>query len=157
MAERLIVPGTAPANSETTSPILAIHNRYEAAWREYNDIDRANTKLNRKNEAEQNLSYRYENAMRANNAETDALRLAILYQVPTTWQEALVLQFHIQSIFDPCNSSTDDESNALTVAVETLFDFMCDEVEHEDVEGLFQISEHMVSDNRRRRTGKLEA
>ena len=70
-----------------------MHARYEAAWEEYNNIDTAQLKLNDRNEAERCLKFRYSDALKANNAETDALRLAILYQVPTTWQEALVLQY----------------------------------------------------------------
>jgi len=140
-----------------TSLIHALHDRYEAAWAAYNTLDRARIALNEKNEAERILDFRYEDAMKASHREIEALRLAIFYQVPTTWQEALILQFHIQSVFDPSQLSSEDEQEALSVAVETLFDFMCDEIEHEDVEGQFQYCEHLVSERRHRRTGKLQA
>ncbi len=66
------------------SPILAMHARYEAAWQEYNRIDTASTALDKSDPADELLGFKYQRAETANNAETDALRQAILYQVPTT-------------------------------------------------------------------------
>jgi hypothetical protein len=139
------------------SLIVSLHARYEAAWVEYNTIDSARVALNKKNEAERLLDFSYEDAMKANHREIEALRLAIFYQVPTTWQEALLLQYHVHSILEPSQAAAEEEAEALATAVDTLFDFMCDEIEHEDVEGLFQRGEHLVSERRHRRTGKLQA
>ena len=147
----------APTAAVATSPLLAMHARYEAAWEEYNTVDTAQLKLNDKNEAERCLKFRYSDALKANNAETDALRLAILYQVPTTWQEALVLQYHINSATDLHTLLPEDERRALEVASDTLLDFMCDEVDHDEEDGIFHRSECIVSDRRRFRTGKVGA
>ena len=147
----------APTAPIPPSPLLAMHARYEAAWEEYNNIDTAQLKLNDRNEAERCLKFRYSDALKANNAETDALRLAILYQVPTTWQEALVLQYHVHSTADPHSDLTDDEKNALEIGLDTLFDFMCDEVAHGEDDGIFHRAECIVSDRRRYRTGKVGA
>ena len=137
------------------SPILALHARYEAAWAEYNRIDDARTTLDTQNREDRIVDFRYEEAMAVSGAEANALRVAILYQVPTTWQEAMILQFHIWSVFEPENPGTANEQSAMATAIDTLFDFMCDEIEHEDVEGQFQTGEHLVSQRRRNRTGKL--
>ncbi len=85
----------APFASAATkpSPILAMHSRYVAAWEGFNRIDVAETALDKNDRADWSLGYHYQTAKDANNAETDALRQAILYQVPTTWVEAMVLQF----------------------------------------------------------------
>ena len=147
----------APTTVATPTPIIAMHGRYITAWEEYNTIDVAATKLNDKNEAERILRFRYADAMGASSAEANALRLAILYQVPTTWPEALILQYHIHNIGDPHTTRTEEENNALEVALDTLLDFMCDEIEHEDEDNIFQRSEHIVSERRRFRTGKLGA
>jgi len=145
------------ASAKPVGPLLAMHARYEAAWEEYNRIDQAKTELNDKDEAGRILRFRYEDAMRASGRETDALQMAILYQVPTTWQEALVLQFHIHLRSDPHSDKTEEEKAALEVASDTLFDFMCDEIDHDKSEGVFHRSECIVSDRRRSRTGCLAA
>lgn len=158
MADRLIEPGTAPAKSETAcNPILAMHARYEAAGQEYNRIDLAATKLG-KDEADLTLRFHYQKAQRANNAEVDALRQAILYQVPATWPEAMILLFHIHIAFDLTDKPTEEETAATETAIDTLFDFMCCEVEqdHEQIGSQFQTSANLVFSKRRYRTGTLE-
>ena len=140
-----------------TSPILAMHARYEAAWAEFIIIEDARMKLDPKDRDESALAHRYDDAMKVNAGETDALRLAILYQVPTTRQEALVLQYHAHGAADPDLMTTSDERDALSVASDTLFDFHCDETDHDDSDGMFQSAEHIVSERRRFRTGKVGA
>jgi transposase-like protein len=160
MADRLIEPGTAPAKSETTSsPILAMHARYEAAWQEYNQIDVAGTKLDKSDADDDLLGFKYQRAETANNAETDALRQAILYQVPTTWTEAMVLLCHIHIAFDLTDKPTKEDWTATHTALDTLFDFMCCEVDqdHEALGKHFQASANIVFDKRRYRTGIVEA
>jgi len=141
------------------SPILAMHARYEAAWEQFNQIDTASTALNRKDPADDSLGFKYQTAETANNAETDALRQAILYQVPTTWPEAMVLLYHIHIAFDLTDKPTKEERAATETAIDTLFDFMCCEVDqdHEALGKHFQTSANIVFDKRRYRTGIVEA
>ncbi len=159
MTERLIVPGTAPAKSETnSSPILAMQHRYDAAWQEYNRIDVAATALRKDHPDDLSLEFAYRDGMTTNNAETDALRPAILYQVPTTWVEAMVLQFHINIAHDLVDEPSVEDRAALATAMDTLLDFMCCEVDqdHEALGRQFQTSANMVFDKRRYRTGIVE-
>ena len=139
------------------SPILTMHARYEATWAEYNTLDEARSVLNTNNSDGCSLDFRYADAMKVSGGEIDALRLAIFYQVPTSWQEAMILQFHVHSIFDPAMVGPEDERLAISTAIETLLDFMCCEVEadHERIGHQFQVGANLVSDNRRYRTGKL--
>ena len=120
-------------------------------------IEDARMKLDRKDRDESALAHRYDDAMKVNAGETDALRLAILYQVPITPQEALVLQYHTHGASDPDLMATSDERDALSVANDTLFDYRCDETDHDDSDGMFQSAEHIVSERRRFRTGKVGA
>ncbi len=140
------------------SPILAMHARYEAAWVEFNAIDRARTALNTNIPDNCNLEFRYAGAMKASNGGIDALRLAIFYQVPTSWQEAMILQFHLYSIFDAGQVVPEEEQLALNTAIETLFDFMCCKVDadHERLGHQFQTGANLVFEKRRYRTGNLE-
>lgn len=146
------------AGATAVSPILTMHARYEAAWAEYNAIDEARTAIATSKDGDRQLDFRYADAMKASSAETDALRLAIFYQLPTSWQEAMVLQFHIYSTFDAGQVGPEDEQLAINTAVETLFDFMCCEVEadHERLGNQFQIGANLVFDKRRYRAGNLE-
>ncbi len=158
MAERLIVPGTAPAKSEvTTSPILAMHRRFEAAWQEYNQTVDASRALGKSRDDEV-LEYHYQTAKLVNNTETDALRQAILYQVPTTWPEAMILLYHIRVAFDLTDKPSPEEYAATEVALDTLLDFMCCEVDqdHEAIGKQFQMSANFAFDRRRYRTGIVE-
>ena len=143
----------------TASPILTMHARYEAAWQEYNLTDLADTKLNKSDAAEDLLGFKYRTAETANNAETDALRQAILYQVPTTWPEAMILLFHTHVAADLTDKPTKEERAATQTALDTLFDFMCCEVDqdHEALGKHFQASANIVFDKRRYRTGVVEA
>jgi hypothetical protein len=121
-------------------------------------IDLADTNLG-KDDDDQALSFRYEEAKRANNAETDALRQAILYQVPTAWPEAMILLFHIHVASDLTDKPTKEERAATHTALDTLLDFMCCEVDqdHEALGKHFQASANIVFDKRRYRTGIVEA
>ncbi|QNN64350.1 hypothetical protein H9L12_08390 [Sphingomonas rhizophila] len=144
-----------PKAANYQSLIEAMHERYERAWEEYNRVDEASTALSDKNESERLLQFRYRDAMLQNSGETDALRLAILHQVPTTWVDALILQFHINCITDPNSEMTAEEVKAVSIASDTLFDFMCDEVDHNENVGIFHRSECIVSERRRLRTGHV--
>ncbi len=138
------------------SPILAMHARYEAAWVEYNQTDTAGMALGKDGHS---LEFRYDAAKATNNTETDALRHATLYQVPTTWPEAMVLLFHTHVAHSLSDKPTPEEYAATETALETLLDFMCCEVaqDHETLGKQFQASANIVFDKRRYRTGIVEA
>jgi len=144
-----------------TSPILAMHHRYEAAWEEYNRVDVADTALGTSDPADQSLSYWYQTAKTAktaNNAETDALRQAILYQVPATWPEAMILLFHVHSAHGLTDKPSPEEFSATETALDTLLDFICCKADqdHEAIGKHFQNGANRVFDKRRYRTGMLE-
>lgn len=143
----------------TGSPILAMHQRYEATMAEYLVIEKAESRARK--ERDENTEGAMSRAMRASCRETDALRTAILHQVPDSWTEAMVLQFHVVNAFDMmagCTDYPEYEQEALQTGIDTLFDFMCCEVDadHERVGRNFQDGANRVFFNRRRRTGVVE-
>ncbi len=148
---------TAPAPTTPVSTIAAMHARYEATWEEYNRLDEAQTKLDKKDESGRRLGDRYQDGMKASSREADALQMAILYQVPTTWQEALMLQYHVHTAADPRRTMTEDEKLAIETGLDTIFDFMCDEIDHDENVGIMHRSECLVSERRQYRTGKIGA
>lgn len=141
------------------SPIMAMHQRYEEAMAEYNVVDDADLQLGGDN-ADKQLGRSYLDAKRTNAAETTALRVAILYQVPDSWVDAMILQFHIYVATDMAvnDSINEEERNGLTIAIGTLFDFLCCEVrqDHESLGGQFQSSAQLAFFRRRYRTGIVE-
>lgn len=147
--------------STTTSPILALHARYEANEAEYDTIDEAAMRLGN-SDADRGLMHRYKDAMTASERECDALRRAILFQVPDTMAEASVLQFHIHIQYDLVATSTDPgdpDKDALAVAIDTLFDFMASELgsEQDAIGPRFKDGAERVRQLRRFRTAELEA
>lgn len=147
------------ALADHASTIRVLHSRYEAAYAEYNVIDRAEGAL-ADDPADHKARFAYETAKGVNDAELEALRVAILYQVPVCWVDAMTLQFHIHSVSDMLANSavSDAEQAALFVGIDTLFDFMCCEVrqDHEELGGQFQAGANRVFFARRRRTGIVE-
>jgi hypothetical protein len=139
---------------------MAMHDRYARAWSEYLVIDQATFGASRDHDDDRrDKLYR---ALKASTRETDALRLTILHQVPTTWVEAMVLQFHITTMFDMLNSVDEPaaavERETLATAIDTLFDFMCCEVDqdHGELGQTFFDDAGRVHLARRYRTGLLE-
>ena len=147
----------------TASPILAMHARYEAAWVEYNRIDDAVCALRGVDppSAEWGIVHRLEQGSTKLSREQMALTVAISQQVPTTWQEAVVLAFHLHTI-DPVETNiSEDEKAAFTVGFDTLLDFMFSEVDHGGVPGSAKPGqlnnvEHLLRDRRRMRRAQLE-
>lgn len=142
------------------SPIMAMHQRYEETMAEYLAIEKAESIARR--ERDEDAEGALARAMRASCRESDALRVAILHQVPDTWPEAQVLQFHITNAFDlltGCTNVSEIEQQALQIAIDTLFDFMCCEVDsdHGEIGRSFQDGASRVFFQRRRRTGVMEA
>lgn len=147
---------------DPTSPIQSMHVQYERAWEAYNRLDEARLGLTDSPE-DHLLASHYADAMTAANEATDALRVAILHQVPIDWTDAMLLQFHIYTLHDiQCNSTdavTDQDKSALSIALDTLLDFMACEkqdVDHEGIGKQFHSATMRVFDRRRRRTGLLE-
>jgi hypothetical protein len=76
---------------------MAMHKRYEEAQTEYLTVEKAESQARK--DGDESV-FRLVHATKALIDESDALRVAILHQVPTSWIEAMVLQFHITAAFD---------------------------------------------------------
>lgn len=142
-----------------SSTIMAMHQRYEAAMAEYLLAEKAERKA--KNDGDDDSARSFERGMRALCRETDALRLAILNQVPDRWDEAMVLQFHITNAADLLVSSDggpEAEQEALLTAIDTVFDFLCCEraEDHNALGREFQRAANRIFVARRHRTGQVE-
>lgn len=154
---------TNPASSAAVmTPIATMHARYEAAWAEDMRLEEAENALDDRSAAAETLKHRYDEAREKLGHETDALKVAILYQVPKSWADAIILQFHIWSMADLL-ASTDDrpepEDRALLIAIDTLFDFMACEladIDHEAIGKMFKDGTMLAWRRRRTRTADLE-
>jgi hypothetical protein len=99
--------------------ILSMHARYEAAGEEYDRLEAAAWQLNTSADHD-NRRFAYKDALQSLEAESNDLRAAVLHQVPSTWIEALVLQYHIAIQFggvvgpDAKQYETDTFEGALT-------------------------------------------
>ena len=148
-----------PQTPQAPSVLMAMHRRYEQAVAEYEIIDTAHQSAKDNGEDDAFLLY---NASQASVREADALRIAILYQVPATTAEAAVLQFHISNMHDMIEGCTDRrelEEEALKVAIQTIFDCLTSEIK-EDVEQFagasFRDEAARAYFARSRRTGGME-
>jgi hypothetical protein len=146
------------------SLMAALHARYEATQTEYAAVELADMATRPKSkERENNPDARhYGTALLTSEHESDALRNAILYQVPDSWSDALILQFQIVCAYDiySCASEPDEQDNErLQVAIDTLFDFMCAEVRAEagEIGAGFAYGAARAFQLRRLRTGMVEA
>lgn len=144
--------------SQTLSPIMAMHRRYEQAQLEYEIIDDARQEAKDSGDKE---AFLLENAGHSSVREADALRIAILYQVPTRTAEAAVLQYHIAAMQDMIVGSEprrELEEEALSVAIQTLFDFLACKMKEDHEEtggGSFRDEAVRAYFARRRRTGEM--
>ena len=141
------------------SPIMAIHARYEAGMAEYAAIEKAEHAVRAAGTDEAGSMNR---ALKACSSESDALRMAILHQVPASWAEAAILQYHISNAYDLLVTDepvVSDDRDTLGTAIDTLFDFMCCEVkqDHAEIGSSFSQSAIRVHFARRDRTGNTEA
>ena len=142
------------------SLIMALHARYEQAWEEFNRIDEARRPevgppgLNRAR------NVRLEEAKATNNKETDALRRALLYQVPTTAIEALILADHLHTTFgltDNFEKEDDPDRLAFETGLDTLLDYLFGETDDSKIVGRsLRASERNCRHRRRLRTGITE-
>lgn len=154
--------GTPAPASLPISPLLVMHERYEAAWSADMKIEAAENDLDDNDPDSATIKFRYEDARKKISAETDTLRIAILYQVPMSWADALVLQFHVWGMADLLESSDarpTDMREALLVGMETLFDFMAAEVadvDHEAIGAMFKGQTMLAWHRCRTRAAELE-
>lgn len=123
--------------THTLSALHAMHQRFEANSMEYTAIDAALTEARQTDDHDK---HKLENAQQASVKEADALRLAILYQVPRTMMDAAILQFHMTDMFDlvrSCEERRDAEEEALRIATLTMLDFLACEmkVDHRQTVG----------------------
>lgn len=108
------------AAPQPTSLIATLHARYASVWAEHGRADCAATYAPPDGKVRLWLDRGMEGLLR----ESDALRLAMLYQVPQTMEEAALLSYHVWSIYDSVAALTADEKLALEAAVTALFDFL---------------------------------
>lgn len=147
-----------PQTPEAPSVLMAMHHRYEQTQLEYEIIDSAHQEAKENDDSE---VHQLENAGQASVREADALRIAILYQVPVTTAEAAVLQYHIYTthdLIDGCSDRREPEEEALKVAIRALFDFLCCEMteDHEEhVGNSFKHEARRAYFERLRRTAEL--
>lgn len=143
---------------EAPSVLLSMHKRYEQACAEY-EITSAAAQEAR--EVDDRRFIRLEIGHRDATSEADALRVAILYQVPRDLAEAAILQFHIgtmHDMIDNCEGRQGHEEDALKTAIQTLFDFLACEMsgDHEETAGpAFRDEAVRVYFARRYRTGEV--
>lgn len=150
-------PAEAANTDHATTIITTLHRRYEQTMAEYLVIERAETAAS--DEIEE---AGFRRACQDSVRETEALRMAILHQVPTDLTDAAILQFHVTCAYDMainCEDQPEAEREALTTAIDTLFDFLCCElkVDHQQVGASFKDGAIRAHFNRRHRTGKVEA
>jgi hypothetical protein len=144
--------------TDAPSLILALHARYEQAWDEYNQLDNAKPGDADPPAPAHSRKIRIEEAMEANQREVDALRQALLYQVPNTSDEALVLACHLHTTFgltEDFDKAGDVDRLAFETGLDTLLDFMFGESSFTAGYQLKQ-AERIVQSRRRLRTGVTE-
>lgn len=138
------------------STILPIHARYEASCSEFDAIDDACG-----GEEAAGDKIKFDNAIAASLAEQNALRRAILFQVPGSYPEAMILAYHASEAYDltiNCDGVDRELQEAVDVALCTLFDYLCCETQqdHGVLGKRFQGAANRVFFQRRYRTGLLE-
>lgn len=154
----------AESNHRDFSLIKALHRQYERATAALDVID--NMPLGGESAAPPDGTWGRDEAAGVVTNELNALEAAILHQVPGSWAEALILLFHLRSACDHVTASTTRNqaaSERLHLAVDTLFDFMCCEIETggDTIPAALGMTLETAAAralrNRRLRTGMLEA
>ncbi|KQS04522.1 hypothetical protein ASG11_09895 [Sphingomonas sp. Leaf357] len=144
-------------NAVMPSCINALHTRFEQASAELVTVSNAESEARTHGSARER--WEAEAAMHVLGREIDALRMALLYQVPDTRREAMTLQFHIVgAAHDQTGGGVDLQAEALLIATDTLFDFLCCETDedHEAIGPEFRDEANRVFFKRRMRTGVVE-
>jgi hypothetical protein len=150
-----------PQPDQGASLIAALHARYEATQSEYATIERADTPQAKQRQNSPDVQH-FDAALLASEREADALRNVILYQVPDSWSDALILQYHIvvaQDAHAAAAKPKEEGGERLQIAIDTLFDFMCTEVRADagEIGATFKDAAASVFRARRLRTGVVEA
>lgn len=145
------------------SALKAMHQRYEAANAEFNVIDETRSTLRApRSDATESYHRQLDEACSASIGETDALRTAILFQVPQDAEDVAILHYHIGAAYDMmlgCETYPKHEQEALNTALNTVLDYACRMAP--DVQQLsgdaFAYCAAQVNRKRRYRTGEVEA
>lgn len=148
-----------PVAAAAPSLIMALHAQYEAAWANYHAIEDATPAAQDAPpvSAEWCRKVSLDDAGAAATREIDALRLSICYQVPSTWEEVLVLAYHVYNVAEVGNEVTEEDRQAFEAGYATMLDFMFGELDHEGFSGQMMNSwANTVYSKRRLRTGVLE-
>jgi hypothetical protein len=136
-----------------------MHARYEAAWKEYNQIDEQQPKRPADyRDPDWSTHYSCSKGMEANFRETNLLRQAIIYQVPKDDRELSVLAFHVSGLFDAATKLDDGEKEALEEGLSTIFDYLVSEgrADMQEMGEQFSASAMIAFHRRRFRTGQVE-
>lgn len=141
------------------SLILALHERFEQSFIEYNYVDRAKLKLTDDGE-ERLLGYRFQEAMQVMTEEGINLQRTILFQVPTTDEELTVLAYHVWNMFDPDadDGQCREDRQAVGVGLDNLFDYLVGEgrADMQETGRMFTTGAMLAFERRRFRHAKLE-
>jgi hypothetical protein len=140
----------------TSSAIVAMHSRYEAAAIEQEAIDQGPT--------DGRARIRIDSAISDLVSEKDALRTAILRQVPDSRDEFAIVLFHANNSFDLIADTEGEdwqkpEAAALRIAMQHLFDFAASEFVSDPmaIGRAFTAEATRTHRLRRLRTGNVEA
>lgn len=146
--------------SVSHSAILAMHAAYETAMGNIEKIDRASSSCTN---SDRDIGRRSINDRTATTLSKEGrlLTLAILHQVPDSFEEAIILQFHLWNVVDLIqdDETGEQEKEAMIVAADTLFDFMACEfggIDHQAIGQSFKDGTMLAFKRRRIRTGDAE-
>lgn len=133
------------------SVILALHARNREAWDSHDRLDQASIK------GESGDGLNLQRGMEAIAREAEALREAIMYQLPTTDEELSILAYHTWATFETDNASTTErERQATDAALQAMFNYLASSG-RVDVEKLgIATSATIVRDGCSARAGKVE-
>jgi CHASE3 domain sensor protein len=135
-----------------------LYERYEQAWDEFHRIEAA-TPRNPATRDDDALKSRLQDAAAANQREIDALRHAMLYQLPKDAADAVLLAAQLWTTFgltDDFDATEDDPDRlAFETGLETLLDFLMGEAD--DLQPGYQLAtaERLVRSRRQLRTGMV--
>lgn len=149
---------------QVETPIATLHALFEASWAaslriedDWQDGDP---------ETDLGAKHRQERASHKCGLESVALQQAILMQMPNTWRDAMILQYHVYDLFETVSGvpgkghekAAERERLMVQIAIESVFDFMASELphDHEQIGPMFKASTMLAYDNRRGRTGAVD-
>lgn len=145
-------------NTPAPSPIQVMHAQFEAAEKAYCLVSDAKEALRKPQAPQDQLFHRYDRAVDETYAEIGAVHRAICYQVPTSWIDATILQYHViiarervEGLKEPPRADLD----ALEVAADAVFDFLAGE--HPVSGDSIAMAAAAVAERRAYRTGILSA